>query len=398
MMRLARRKALVLAAAAFAAGSAWAADPIKIGMSTALTGPYSEFGVMQKNAVSLAVEAVNARGGVKGRPLEIVLYDDGLVPNRAQSNVRRLIEEDKVVALIAPAGSGPNLAVNPLAMANDIVLVNTANQTTLINYPGGIDKPPHRNVFSFAVLNVVEAEVMANFIGSRWKKIGLLSESTSLGKEQLDIVTRLLKEKQGLTPVGREEYKQQDPDMTAQLARLQQAGAEAIALVGIGADGAVIRKGMNRLGFNAVLVGSQGVQSQPYKELAGDLIVGSMGILYRAYADSAATPPPARAFAQAYLAKFGHDRYYGPDPAPGAYFGILAGSYDGALTLFEALAKAKSLSTDDIVTALESGAPFPAARLTYSFSPARHHAVTRDMLGVYQYVKDGDRITLREVK
>lgn len=398
MVAMGRRA--VLAAAALAVtgrGQAVAADPVRIGMSTALTGPYSEFGVMQKNAVALAMEAVNARGGIKGRPIEVVTYDDGLVPNRAQSNVRRLIEEDKVAALIAPAGSGPNLAVNPLAIANNLILINTANQTTAINYPNGFEAAPIRNVFSFAVLNAVEAEVMANFVGPRWKKIGLLSESTSLGKEQLDLVTRILKDKYGITPVGREEYRQQDSDMTAQLARLQQAGAEAIAMVGIGADGAVIRKGMNRLGFNAVLVGSQGVQSQSYKELAGDLVVGSMGILYRAYADPSVTPAPARQLAQTYLAKYGHDRYYGPDEAPGAYFGILAGSYDGALVLFEAMNKAKSLGTDDIVAALESGEQFPAARLTYAFSPKRHHAVTPDMLGVFEYVKDGNRTVLKEL-
>ena len=92
--------------AALLIGVAHAADPIKIGMSTAMTGPYSEFGVMQKNAVDIAVEQINAKGGIKGRPVQVVLYDDGLVPARAQANVRRLIDDDKVMALIAPAGSG----------------------------------------------------------------------------------------------------------------------------------------------------------------------------------------------------------------------------------------------------------------------------------------------------
>lgn len=390
--------AFLIHAADASAQTAKPAEPIKIGMSTAMTGPYSEFGVMQRNAVEIAVEQMNAKGGIKGRPIQIVLYDDGLVPARAQSNVRRLIEEDKVAAIIAPAGSGPNLAVNPLVLANNLVLINTANQTTTINYPQGMDKPPHPTIFSFAVLNVVEAQVLGDFLGKRWKKIGLLSESTSLGKEQLDIVTALLKDKYGITPVGREEYKQQDPDMTAQLARLQQAGAEAVALVGIGADGAVIKKNMNRLGFNAILIGSQGVQSQPYKELAGDLIVGSMGVLYRAFADSANTSPSAKAFAETYQKKFGSDRYYGPEKDPAPYFGILAGSYDGAFVLFQAMDKAKSLDTKDVVAELESGNKFPAARLDYVFSGARHHAVVPEMLSVYEYVKDGNKIGLREVK
>jgi branched-chain amino acid transport system substrate-binding protein len=396
--RIAVGLSVLVSACALSAPAARAAEPVKIGMSTALTGPYSEFGIMQRNAVDIAVEQFNAKGGIKGRPIQIVSYDDGLVPARAQSNVRRLIDEDKVVALIGPAGSGPNLAVNPLAVANNLILINTANQTTTINYPDGMDKAPLANIFSFSVLNAVEAQVLADFVGQRWKKIGLMSESTSLGKEQLDIITKLLNDKYNSKPVAREEYTQQEPDMTAQIARLQQAGAEAIALVGIGADAAVIKKGLNRIGFKGVLVGSQGVQSQPYKELAGDLVVGSMGVLYRAFAEPANTSASAKAFADAYFAKFGNDRYYGPDKNPAPYFGILTGSYDGATVLFQAMDRAKSLDTKDIVAELESGRAFPAARLDYSFSSARHHAVVPEMLGVYEYVKEGNNIVMKAVK
>jgi branched-chain amino acid transport system substrate-binding protein len=391
-------KVLAATVAATLALAAQAADPVKIGMSTALTGPYSEFGVMQKNAVDIAVEQFNAKGGIKGRPIQVVLYDDGLVPARAQANVRRLIDDDKVAAIIAPAGSGPNLAVNPLAVANNLILINTANQTTVINYPDGMDKAPIPNVFSFSVLNAVEAQVLADFAASRWKKIALMGESTSLGKEQLTLITKRLAEKYNITPVAREEYTQQDADMTAQIARIQQSGAEVIILVGIGADAAVIKKGLNRLGFKGVLLGSQGVQSQSYKELAGPLVVGSMGVLYRAYAEPANTPATAKTLGEAYFKKFGNDRYYGPDKNPAPYFGILAGSYDGAVVLFQAMDRAKSLDTKDIVAELESGKPFPAARLGYTFSGARHHAVVPEMLGVYEYVSEGNNIVLKPVK
>lgn len=385
-------------AAACLAAFAQAPEPIKIGMSTAMTGPYSEFGIMQRNAVDLAVSEVNARGGIKGRPVQIVLYDDGLVPARAQANVRRLIEEDKVAALIAPAGSGPNLAVNPLAAANNMILINTANQTTTINYPDGMDKPPLASVFSFSVLNAVEAQVLAEYAGKRFQRIALMSESTSLGKEQLNIITKLLDEKFKLSPVAREEYKQQDPDMTAQIVRIQQAKADAIVLVGIGADAAVIKKGLNRIGFKGAFIGSQGVQSQSYKELAGPLVIGSVGTLYRAFAEPARMDAPAKTLAAAYQKKFGNDRYYGPDKTPAPYFGILAGSYDGAVVLFEAMQRAATLETKDIIAELESGKPLPGARLNYVFSKDRHHAVVPEMLGVYEYVRQGNGIGMRPAK
>jgi branched-chain amino acid transport system substrate-binding protein len=352
--------------------------------------------VSQKNVVEIAIEQANAHGGVKGRQVQLVSYDDGLVPARAQSNMRRLLEEDKVDAVIAPAGSGPALAVVPLVTANNIVMMTTIAQTTLIAYPDGLDKKPYSQIFTFSLLNKTEADVISSFVGARYKKIGLLSESTSLGKEQLDFIAANLKEKYGITPVGREEYTQQDPDMTAQLARLQRADAEAIVLVGIGADAAVIKKGLNRLGFKGVLVGSLGVQSQPFKELAGDLVVGAMGTAYNAFADFAAAPQPAHELAAAYLKKFGHDRYYGPNKDLIPYFGVTAASYDGASVLLQAMDRASSLTTEAIVAELESGKPFPAARTTYKFSPTLHHAVTADMLGIYEYVKSGDTIVLKK--
>jgi len=129
-------------------------------------------------------------------------------------------------------------------------------------------------------------------------------------------------------------------------------------LVGIGADAALIKKGMDRLGFNAVLVGSLGVQSQPFKELAGDLVVGAMGTAYNAFANFSSAPKPAHDLAAAYVKKFGNDRYYGPDKDPIPYFGVTAASYDGAIVLLQAMDRATSLTTDAIVAELENGKPF----------------------------------------
>jgi branched-chain amino acid transport system substrate-binding protein len=377
---------------------AQATNPVKIGLTTALTGPYSEFGVSQKNVVEIAIEQANARGGVKGRPVVLVSYDDGLVPARAQSNMRRLLEEDKVDAVIAPAGSGPALAVAPLVVADNVVMMTTIAQTTLIAYPNGMENKPYPQVFTFSLLNKTEAEVISTFVGKRYKKIGLLGESTTLGQEQLDFTTAMLKEKYDLTPVDREQYTQQDPDMTAQIARLQRAEADVIVLVGIAADAAVIKKGLNRLGFKGALVGSLGVQSQPFKELAGDLVIGAMGTAYNAFADFSTAPPPAHELAAAYLKKFGNDRYYGPNRDPIAYFGVTAASYDGANVLLQAMDRAASLKTEAIIAELESGKPFPAARTTYTFSASRHHAVTADMLGIYEYVKAGDQIVIKKAE
>lgn len=387
---------LVLACAlAAATGRVAAAEPVRIGLTTAITGPYSEYGESMRNVVQIAVDDRNAKGGIKGRPVELIVYDDQLQPNRAQTNMRRLLEEDRVDAVLAPAGSGPTMAIIPLVLARNVVTMVTIAQTPAITYPNGTDKAPHPNVFTFALQNDVEARVLAAFLGTNFKKIGLISESTTYGTTGVDLIAQLLKERYGITPVGREVYNQKDPDMTAQLARLQRAGAEVLGLVGLGADAATLKKEMNRIGFKGSLVASMGVFSQPFVELAGDLTVGTIGTLYHAFVDMSKARPAAKAFAAAYLKRYGNDRYYGPGEHPIPYFGHTASSYDAAVVLFEAMSRAESLKPADIVKVLESGQPLPTARTDYAFTRQRHHAVTEDMIGMYQYVKEGGKIVLK---
>lgn len=369
--------------------------PVKIGLTTAITGPYSEFGESMRNVVQIAVEQWNAKRGIKGRQIQLVVLDDQLNPDRAQTNMRRLLDEEKVDAIIAPAGSGPAMAVVPLVNAKNVVMMNTIAQTPAIVYPNGTDKPPYKNIFTFALQNDVEAQVLGDALGKNFKKIGLISESTTYGTTGLDLVEQVLKQKYNLKPVGREVYNQKDPDMTAQIARLQSAGAEVIGLIGLGADAATLKKDMNRLNFKGPLIASMGVFSQPFVELAGDLVVGAAGTLYKAFVDMSTARPQARELADLYLKKYGNDRYYGKDKEPIPYFGHTASSYDAAYVLFDAMNQSPSLKTEDIVATLESGKTFAGARTDYAFTPARHHAVTPDMIGLFQYVKQDGKTTLK---
>src|SRR5660397_32868 len=93
-------------------GVAMAADTIKIGMTSALTGPYNEYGEGNRRAVELAVEKWNRAGGIDGKKIEIaLLLDDQLVPDRAVQNMRKILDNKEIVGIIGPAGSGPTLAV-----------------------------------------------------------------------------------------------------------------------------------------------------------------------------------------------------------------------------------------------------------------------------------------------
>lgn len=384
-----------LVVASVVSTTALAADPpIKIGLTTALSGPASEFGIPMKGSVQIAIDEVNASGGLLGRKVELISYDDQLVAENAQTNMRRLLNEDKVDFIMAPAGSGPVLAVVPLVVAAKKLMMNTIGQTPTIVYPNGPDKPPYPNIFSFATSNVVEMDVIASFVSARYPKVAFIGESTPTGKSGLDAFEKALKragDKSEL--VATESYDQAAPDMTAQLARIKRSGAKALVIVAVGNDTATVRQTMARLAMDDVqLITNLGGGSIAYENRAGKLVNGTYVDHYRSFPGGEPESAAARSFAQAYVKAFHRDAYYGKGEWPVPSFGFTPGSsYDAAKVLFDAIKAAGTTETQKVIDMLNSGRKSVASRATYSFSPARHDAVTPDMLriDVYRVQPDG---------
>jgi branched-chain amino acid transport system substrate-binding protein len=368
---------------------------IKIGMTSAITGPYSEYGEGNKRGVELAIEQWNKNGGINGKKIEIEILDDQLVPDKAATNVQQLIADPEVVALIGPAGSGPGLATVPISEAKGMVHMNIVPQTVSVTYPNGTDQPPRKNVFSFALQNDVEANVLGKFAGENWKKVALLHESTAYGKSGIDLISAMLEKDYNIKTVAREEYNQGVSDMTSQLSKIKNAGAEVVVVVGLGADLANIKKGMDRLGLNVPLVATNGALSNPYVEGAGDLVLGTIGSMIGALGQEPLSKE-AKAFADAYKEKYGVDRYWGKDEKNPQLFMSLnvANAYDGANVLFEAIKNADSTKSEDIIKSLESIKDYKGVNATYSFSEQKHHAISEDALNLFEYVKEGDDIKL----
>ncbi|KLT16014.1 amino acid-binding protein [Neobacillus vireti] len=368
---------------------------IKIGMTSAITGPYSEYGEGNKRGVKLAIDEWNKNGGINGKKIEIEILDDQLVPDKAATNVQQLIADPEVVALIGPAGSGPGLATVPITEAKGIVHMNIVPQTIAVTYPNGTDQPPRKNVFSFALQNDVEAHVLGKFTGENWKKIALLHESTAYGNSGIDLITEMLEKDFKVKPVAREEYNQGVSDMTSQLSKIKNAGAEVVVVVGLGADLANIKKGMDRLGLNVPLVATNGALSLPYVEGAGDLVLGTIGSMVGALGQDPLSTE-AQIFANAYKEKYGVDRYWGNDKENPQLFMSLnvANAYDGANVLFEAIKNAKSTKSEDIIKSLESIKDYKGVNATYSFSGQKHHAISEEALNLFKYVKEGKDIKL----
>lgn len=400
------RRFLLLSAAAplalagiVGASPARAEDTIKIGLTTALTGPFNEFGEGMHRGVILAIEKRNRAGGVLGKQVELgEALDDQLVPDRAVQNMRRILDNKDIVGLIGPSGSGPTLAVVDMVTADGRPMMNHQAQTPAIVYPNGLDKPPRPNVFSTAIQNNTEAAVIGQALAKKFKKVGIVHESTGYGVTGQALIKaeilRLNKDAQ----VTDESYNQRDQDMTAQLVRLQRFGADAVMVIGLGADLAVIRKNMVRLNMSQPLYTTSGGLTQPYVEGAGELVLGTRGAMIAALAKNPLSAP-TQDFVDAYKAKYGTDRWWGPDPArpqPTMSGNVISG-YDCASLLFDAIQRAGSTKAEDIVKALEATKNFPGANGTYSFSAAVHDAIRPADMGIYQYVKQDGRIELQGV-
>lgn len=366
--------------------------PIKLGLTTALSGTYSEFGVPMKNGIELAIKEYNDAGGVLGRRIELVSYDDQLVAETAQTNMRRLLDEDRVDFVLAPAGSGPTLAVVPLVQAKQKIMMNTLAQATKVVYPDGPGKPPNPNVFSFALGNDVEAKFLGAYLGSHHSKVALIAESTPYGETGVAEIEKVLVEGGKATLVAKERYDQQATDVTAQMARIKKSGADAIAMIGLGNDTATVRQAMARLGMlDTPFLISYGAASLPYQERAKKLVNGTIMVGYAAFGGREPSSREAKKFAEAYKGAYGNDRYYGTGQWPIPSFGgTPASAYDSVKVLLEAIKRAGSIDQTSVTKVLESGKPFQGARGEYTFSDTEHAAVTTELLSTYAYKATSD--------
>lgn len=390
-----------LLAATVAPAPAQAQDTIKLGFTGALTGPYNEFGEGLRRGITIAVEEWNKKGGVNGKKVEFLdPLDDQLVPDRAVQNMRRLLDNKEISALIAPSGSGPVLAVVDMVAADGRPMCNAQAQTPAIVYPNGRDKPPRRNVYSVSLSNAVEADRFAKLLAAKYKSVGILHESTGYGVTGADLVKKEIAATNGATKVTSEAYNQRAQDMTAQLVRLQRAGAEAVLVIGLGADFAVIRKNLVRLNIALPLYGSAGALTPPYLEGAGDLVVGTLGVAYISMGERPMTAEPAK-FLELYRAKYGLDRWYGPDAERPqlSIASAVASGYDCANVLVDAIRRAGSTAPDAVIKALDETKDLPGASVkSISFSAADHTALRLEDLGIYRLEKPAGTVVFELVR
>jgi branched-chain amino acid transport system substrate-binding protein len=252
-------------------------------------------------------------------------------------------------------------------------------------------------VFSVAIGLRVEAERLGAILGRQYKVVGVLHESTGYGATGADLVRRQIAAVSREVRVVVEPYNQRAADMGGQLGRLKAAGAEAVLVIGLGADSATIRKGMARLGFEVPFYGSAGSITAPYFEGAGELAVGTHALTAMTFG-MRPLPERVQAFLALYREKYGTDRWYGADPEnPRVSMSTSVGSgYDCVHVLLDAMTRAGSVEKGAVMAALEQTRDLPGVSVArISFSAQEHRALKPEDLGFYEVVRRGERVVLQ---
>jgi branched-chain amino acid transport system substrate-binding protein len=359
--------------AAIAAGPAGAADPgitadtVTIGLWSPLTGPTALLGTSERDAIEIAIGEVNAAGGVNGRKIRLITYDDSGSPQEALASVRRLIDQDQVFALIAGSTSGSTLPVVPLITRAKIPFIASISSNRKL-----LD-PFNKYIFRVYANENAQAERVIEFAlrqGVKTPAIIYTSNDYGIGGEEA--VTHRFKEA-GISLVARERYNQADQDFSAQLLRIKQSGADSLFIWAFAAEAGIIVRQAKELGLEIPLFGGGGTATPLFPKAAGASGQGFVASYVVGDLPDHSDKSSIVAYRDA-LTK----RYSGalPPGRPSEY--DLAG-YGALKILAEGLRRAgKEPTRDGLVTALETLKDFdPGTIFPVTFTAANHEGTNQ---------------------
>jgi branched-chain amino acid transport system substrate-binding protein len=376
-----RFKLLALASALAFSMGALAADPIKIGVDGPFTGGSSSMGVSMRDGVRLAAEEINKSGGVLGRQIQLVERDDEAKNERGVQIAQEFVNKEKVVAAVGYINTGVALASQRFFQEAKIPVLNNVATGSVITHQ--FDKDPENYVFRNAAHDSIQAPMIVEEAITRrgYKKVAILADSTNYGQLGREDLERALKNK-GITPVAVEKFNIKDVDMTAQLLKSKEAGAEAVLTYGIGPELAQIANGMTKLGWKVPIIGSWTLAMANFIDNAGP---GGDGARMPQTFIQEPTTPKRKAFIDAFVGKFKPKNNRMDSPVSAAQ------GYDSIYLLAAAIKQAGSTDGPKIKAALEDlQAPVEGVVTTYNkpFTKTDHDAITAN-IPVFGEVKGG---------
>lgn len=296
-------------------------DTIRVGVYGDTTGATSSFGVSTKNGIQLAFDEINAAGGVNGKKFEMIFEDDQGSPEKAKTVISKLINQDKVVAVLGEVASSNSLAAAPVAQEGKIPMITPSSTNPKVTEVGDY-------ISRVCFIDPFQGSVMAKFA------INTLNAKTAaiLGDNSSDYskgLTQFFEQefvKLGGKVITKQTYAQKDQDFKAQLTQMRDQKPDVIYIPGYYGEVAIIARQARELGMNQPLLGGDGWDSPELFKLGGEALRDS----YISNHYSADNPAPEiQNFVKSYTAKFG--------AAPDS---LAALAYDAAKVLADAIKRA----------------------------------------------------------
>jgi branched-chain amino acid transport system substrate-binding protein len=330
-----------------------ARDAIRIGHFASLTGDTATFGQSADRGMQLAIQEINAAGGVLGRPLALITEDDRSVTEEARSAAQKLLQRDGVVALLGEVASSRSLAAAPEAQRARIPMISPASTNPKVTEVGDY-------VFRACFIDPFQGAVMARFakqeLGARRVAI-LLDYKQDYSVGLADYFRRTFRELGGEI-VADERYTSGDIEFRAQLTTVRAANPDAIFVPGYYTEVGLIAKQARELGIDVPMLGGDGWDSEKTLEIGGPAVEGYyFSTHYSADADS----PKVQEFVERYR------ETYGAVPDAMAALG-----YDTALILADALGRAGSPEGARLRDAIAATRDFDGVTGRISIDPERN--------------------------
>ena len=350
-------------------------EPIKIGHEVALTGDASMWGQSEKNALEMEIEKINAAGGVDGRPLKLISYDNRADSIEAVNVAKRLIEQDKVAAIIGPAQSGVANAISSVTEEKQVPFIGTTPTNPLVTVAedGTVKKFAFRTCFIDPFQGTVAAQFAYEKLDGR--KAAILYDVGSDYSAWLSKYFEEAFESMGGEVAVKEAFRTGELDYRAMLGKIKQEEPDIIFIPTAQKEAALAAKQARDLGIDAILMGGDNWGSPDLIELGGSAIEGGYFVNLASLED-----PDIQGFVEEYREKFNQDPVL-PNP-------VMA--IDALYMLVDAIERAGTTEGPALAKALEETKDLKVLTGLLSVDPETHNPLNKP--AVIQQVKDGDFI------
>ena len=354
-----------------------ASAQIKIGAVLSVSGPASFLGDPEKRTLEIYVDEINAKGGVNGQKLQLVVYDDGGNADNARTFATRLVEEDKIVAMVGGTTTGSTMAMIPVFEDAKIPFISLAGAIQIIQpVRPWVFKTPHTDKMACE-------KIFADLKSRNLTTIALISGTDAFGKSMRDQCVAVAPNA-GISIAVEESYGPRDSDMTPQLTNIRnKAGVLAVVNPGFGQGPAIVTRNYRQLGITLPLYQSHGVASKQFIELAGP---AAEGVRLPAAALLIADKLPANDPQKPVVLNYSRTYQQKTGQAVSTFGGH---AYDGLMILVEAMQRAKSADTARVRDEIERTKGYIGTGGIVNMSPTDHMGLNLSAFHMLE-IKGGD--------